>query len=155
MLHQRASDPAARQGRHPQDQGGARCHLAPSQIGAGIGHRQQGHRQEGQGHGFPGGQPGGADQQGQQQDRSAGPEHRQQEADQGAPAGHQQQNGGAQARTRFQGITASRRAMPQKPLMPAKLRPAPTKPLSQIQPGATVWLSSTPTSTRPPATICT
>ena len=44
--------------------------------------------------------------------------------------------------TRFQGIAASRRAMPQ-------------KPLSQIQPGATVWLRITPSSTRLPAAICT
>ena len=58
-------------------------------------------------------------------------------------------------RTRFQGITASSRAIPQKPLTPAKVRPAPTNQVMAIQPGATRLLRISPSRISDPAAICT
>ena len=56
---------------------------------------------------------------------------------------------------RFQGMAASRRAMPQKPVMPEKVRPAPTIQVSRIQPGATLLLRTRPSRLSEPAAICT
>ncbi len=158
-LHQAAADPGARQGRHPQDQRRPQGHLAAADVGPHIGQGQQGHHQERERNGLAGGQARSAHQQGHEQDRATGPQHGQQNSDQDPATEQQHRRAKAEADdhacTRFQGMTASRRAMPQKPLTPAKVRPAPTKPASQIQPGARVWLRITPSSTRLPAAICT
>src|SRR3546814_10160903 len=67
-----------------------------------------------------------------------------------ADSGHE-----AARKRRFHGIAASRRAMPQKPVIPAVISPAPTKPLSRMKAGWTNQASRAPSRARPPATICT
>ena len=83
-LHQGAADPAAGEGRHPQHQGGLDGDLAAVDVGTDIAEGQQGEDQQRERNRGLGGQGRTAHQQGQQQDRAAGPEHGEQKADQGA-----------------------------------------------------------------------
>lgn len=152
-FYKTAANPATNQGWHPKDQGWFRGNLAAPQIWAKIAQRHQGDHQQRQGYRLPGWQSCTTDQKGHQQDRAAGSEHGEQETDQGPTRCQQKQHRRDHMVTLFHGMAASRRAMPQKPVIPANIKPAPTKPLSQIQPGASNWLRSTPISTKEPAVI--